>query len=79
MIKFFLYGIIRLSHRALEDYMKDNVQYVITNSSWDDNFDQVRLSLFKCDVIKQNQSQLRNIDFKIQLNRAENVFCFLLF
>ncbi|XP_072035262.1 DNA repair protein XRCC1-like isoform X1 [Amphiura filiformis] len=24
----------------LQDYMKDNVQYVITNSTWDDNFDQ---------------------------------------
>ena len=32
-----------------------------------------------CDVIKQNQSEVRNIDFKIELNKAENVFCFLLF
>ena len=32
-----------------------------------------------CDVIKQNQSEVRNIDFKIEPNKAENVFCFLLF
>ena len=32
-----------------------------------------------CDVIKQNQSELGNIDFEIEPNKAENVFCFLLF
>ena len=32
-----------------------------------------------CDVIKQNQSQVGNIDFQIEPNKAENVFCFLLF
>ena len=32
-----------------------------------------------CDVMKQNQSEVRNIDFKIEPNKAENVFCFLLF
>ena len=32
-----------------------------------------------CDVIKQNQSEVGNIDFKIEANKAENVFCFLLF
>ena len=32
-----------------------------------------------CDVIKQNQSEVRNIDFKIEPNKAENFFCFLLF
>ena len=32
-----------------------------------------------CDVIKQNQSEVGNIDFKIQPNKADNVFCFLLF
>ena len=32
-----------------------------------------------CDVIKQNQSEVGNIDFKIEPNKAENVFCFLLF
>ena len=31
-----------------------------------------------CDVNKQNQSELRNIDFKIEPNKAKNVFCFLL-
>ncbi len=25
--------------------MKDNVQYVVTNSTWDDNFDQVCMSV----------------------------------
>ena len=34
---------------------------------------------WECDVIKQNQSEDGNIDFKIELNKAENVFCFLLF
>ena len=32
-----------------------------------------------CDVIKQNQSENGNIDFEIEPNKAENVFCFLLF
>ena len=32
-----------------------------------------------CDVIKQNQSEVGNIDFKKEPNKAENVFCFLLF
>ena len=32
-----------------------------------------------CDVIKQNQSEVGNVDFKIEPNKAENVFCFLLF
>ena len=32
-----------------------------------------------CDVIKQNQSEVGNIDFKIEPNIAENIFCFLLF
>ena len=32
-----------------------------------------------CDVIKQNQSEVRNIDFKIEPNKAKNVFCFQLF
>ena len=31
-----------------------------------------------CDVIKQNQSEVGNIDFKIEPNKAENIFCFLL-
>ena len=30
-------------------------------------------------VIKQNQSELGNIDFKIKPNEEENVFCFQLF
>ena len=30
----------------------------------------------KCDVINQNQSELRNIDFKIGPNKVENVFLF---
>ena len=33
----------------------------------------------KCDAIKQNQSEVGNIDFKIQPNKAENVLCFLFF
>ena len=32
-----------------------------------------------CDVIKQNQSEVGNIDFKIEPNKAEKFFCFLLF
>ena len=28
----------------------------------------------KCDVIKQNQSEVGNIDFKIEPNKEENVF-----
>ena len=32
-----------------------------------------------CDVIKQNQSEVWNIHLKIESNKAENVFCFLLF
>ena len=32
----------------------------------------------KCDVIKQNQSEVGNIDFKIEPHKAENVLCFLL-
>ena len=31
-----------------------------------------------CDVIKQNQSEVGKIDFKIEPNKAGNVFCFLL-
>ena len=40
---------------------------------------EIFLSYINCDVIKQNQSEVRNIDFKIEPNKAENVFCFLLF
>ena len=32
-----------------------------------------------CDVIKQNQSEVGNIDLKKEPNKAENVVCFLLF
>ena len=32
-----------------------------------------------CDVIKQNQLEVGNIDFKIKPNNTENVFYFLLF
>ena len=32
-----------------------------------------------CDVIKQNQSELRNINFKTEPNKTENVFYFLSF
>ena len=32
-----------------------------------------------CDVIKQNESELANTVFKIQLNKATCFFCFLLF
>ena len=31
-----------------------------------------------CDVIKQNESELANTIFKIQLNKATSFFCFLL-
>ena len=34
------------------------------------------VSVNNCDVIKQNQSKVRNIDFKIEPNKAEIVFCF---
>ena len=33
----------------------------------------------KCDVFKQNQSEVGNIDFKIEPNKAENVFRLLFF
>ena len=36
-------------------------------------------AIIKCDVIKLNQLELENIDFKIEPNKAENVFYFLLF
>ena len=32
-----------------------------------------------CDVIKQNESEVANTVFKIQLNKAISFFCFLLF
>ena len=32
-----------------------------------------------CDVIKQNESELANTVFKIQPNKADSLFCFLLF
>ena len=32
-----------------------------------------------CDAIKQNESELANTVFKIQANKAESFFCFLLF
>ena len=38
-----------------------------------------RLKIAICDMSKQNQSEVGNTDFKIQPNKAENVFCFLLF
>ena len=38
----------------------------------------ITLAIHICDVIKQNQSEVRNIDFKIEPNKAKNVFCFLL-
>ena len=33
----------------------------------------------KCDVIKQNELELANTVFKIQPNKADSFFCFLLF
>ena len=39
----------------------------------------ILMMTYKCDVIKQNQSELRNIDLKMEPNKAENVFCFLYF
>ena len=33
----------------------------------------------KCDVIRQNESELANTIFKIQPNKADSFFCFLLF
>ena len=35
--------------------------------------------LYICDVIKQNESELANTVFKIQQNKADSFFCFLLF
>ena len=32
-----------------------------------------------CDAIKQNELELTNIKLKIQSNKADNFFCFLLF
>ena len=32
-----------------------------------------------CDAIKQNESELANIDWKIQLNKADNIFVFYCF
>ena len=32
-----------------------------------------------CDVIKQNESKLANSVFKIQPNKTDSFFCFLLF
>ena len=44
------------------------------------NFCTIRIGCeLKCDGIKQNQSEHGNIDFEIEPNKAENVFCFLLF
>ena len=47
------------------------------SGNWDrhihENFD------FICDVIKQNESDVANTVFKIQLNKATSFFCFLLF
>ena len=36
------------------------------------------LNQHKCDVIKQNESELANTVFKIQPNKADSFFCFLL-
>ena len=35
--------------------------------------------LFICDAIKQNESELANFNLKIQANKANNFFVFLLF
>ena len=32
-----------------------------------------------CDVIKQNESELANIDLEIEPNKGKKSFCFLLF
>ena len=32
-----------------------------------------------CDAIKQNESELANINLKIQPNKADNFFCFIVF
>ncbi len=32
-----------------------------------------------CDVIKQNESELANIDLEIESNKGSKSFCFLLF
>ena len=40
---------------------------------------QIYLKIIICDVIKQNESELTNTVFKIQPNKADSFFCFLLF
>ena len=41
-------------------------------------FDSFHLQKYMCDVIKQNESELANTVFKIQANKANSFFCFLL-
>ena len=39
----------------------------------------MRVDWIKCDTIKQNESEHANIKLEIQWNKADNLFCFLLF
>ena len=39
----------------------------------------ITVVMYICDVIKQNQPEVGYIVFKIESNKVENVFCFLLF
>ena len=48
--------------------------YKLSDSSKKLNF-----TFYICDVIKQNESELANTVYKIQLNNATSFFCFLLF
>ena len=50
--------------------LSHNCQHLLKNNMY---------LIVNCDVIKQNQLEVGNIDFKIEPNKAENVFCFLLF
>ena len=38
-----VYIVILFSYREVEDYMSDKINYVVTSSPWDENFDEVLL------------------------------------
>ena len=76
---------LKTTWRYLYNYKFHNkLQYILLwwdpSKSKAQGRDWVRHSLLTiCDVIKQNQSEVGNIDLKIQPNKSENVLCFLLF
>ena len=69
------YHTFNLKISSLESIVPNKQSKLIACFICTSNFCTIRIGYeLKCEVIKQNQLELGNIDFKIEPNKAENVF-----